>query len=614
MALVGIDLGTTNSLVSVWRDGKVELLKNSLGNLMTPSVVGLNDDGNVLVGEVAKQRRVSHPELTAAEFKRTMGTATTYKFGEKTFLSEELSAFLLKKMVNDAAELLGEPVTEAVISVPAYFDDNQREATKRAAQIAGIEVKRLVNEPSAAVLYSQWKKGSAGQEGIYLVVDFGGGTLDISVVDCFENIIEIIAVSGDNQLGGKDFDKELALDFCNKTGLDYTCLDKVTQQNILWTAESVKRRLSEEENVTMHVTINNKSYEAVYTNEELLRATANVLGKIKTIINDAINGAKTNTENIVDIILVGGSCKMPIVQRYLSALFHREITADNDIDYYVGYGTGVLTGIIKREGDISDIVMTDVCPFSLGVGTTNKEHTHFYMSVIIPKNTILPTSKSSVYCGLEPFQKRIDFEIFQGEEMHAKSNLSLGRFAMDVVPNENGDTMVEVTFCYDINGLLEVRARDVIGNSTFETTIINKQSQLSEEEIAAKRAAMNNNMRLEKDKEENRSIMAWAQRLHAQADEEQKAHIIQIIRGFATALEQNDIINVARAKKTVLQKLLQMEILVNRNNFSDENIIGNMLADMKVDRLSKQYSNNTDTSTTDSDDTDSTNEGGNHNE
>ncbi len=581
MALVGIDLGTTNSLVCVWKDNKPNLLKNSLGNVMTPSVVGLNDDGNVLVGEIAKNRRVSHPDLTVAEFKRTMGSATQYKLMDKSYYPEELSAFLLKKMISDASEQMGEPVTEAVISVPAYFDDNQREATKRAAEIAGITVKRLINEPSAAVLYNQWKHGNTGQEGIYLVIDFGGGTLDISVVDCFENIIEIIAVSGDNQLGGKDFDKELALDFCDKCGINFDVLNKITQENILWTAENVKRTLSSQKSVTMHITIDNKDYEHTYTNEELLKATATVLSRIKSIINDAINGAKISTEKIVDIILVGGSCKMPVVQKYLSALFHRDITADSDIDYYVGYGTGVLAGIINREGSISDIVMTDVCPFSLGVGTSNKEHTGLYMSVIIPKNTILPTSKSSFYSGIEPFQKRLDFEVFQGEEMYAQSNLSLGTFSIDVTPNETGKTSVLVTFCYDINGILQVTAKDMFGTNTLETVILNKNSHLTEAEINAKRAAMNNEMRLEKNKEENRSIMAWAQRLHAQADEENKSRIVYIMSKFAYALEQNDIINIARHKKIILQQLLQMELLINKNHFTDEDIIGDMLRDLK---------------------------------
>ena len=588
MALVGIDLGTTNSLISIWKDNKVELIKNGLGNFMTPSVVGINDDGNILAGEVAKNRRVSHPKLTAAEFKRTMGTKYIYELGDKSYLSEELSAFLLKKMLSDASQQLGEPITEAVISVPAYFDDNQREATKTAAELAGVHVRRLINEPSAAILYHQWKKGDSGIDGICLVVDFGGGTLDISVVDCFENIIEIIAVSGDNQLGGKDFDMALALDFCSKCNLNFNNLSISTQQNILWTAESVKKSLSSQDSAIMHIIADGKDYEYTYNNEDFLRATADVLGRIKAIINDAINGAKISVDNIVDIVLVGGSCKMPIVQKYLSALFHREITAADDIDYCVGYGTGVLTGIIKREGDISDIVMTDVCPFSLGVGTSNNENSNYYMSVIIPKNTILPTSKTSCYVGLVPFQKTIGFEIFQGEEMHAKSNLQLGRFSIDVEANENGDTLVEVTFRYDINGLLEVTARDVYGTNTVETTILSKDSRLSPEEIAAKRASMAKDMRLERDKEENRSIMAWAQRLHAQADEEHKRLIIDVIQSFAAALEKNSATQIARARQQILQKLLQLEILINRNNFNDDNIISGLLADMQAERLTKE--------------------------
>ena len=245
MALVGIDLGTTNSLIAIWRDHKVELLKNSLGHNMTPSVVGVDDDGTLLVGEIAKERRISHPDYTAAEFKRNMGTDYKYTLGDKTYLPEELSAILLKKLIADAQTKVAEPITEAVISVPAYFDNNQREATKRAAQIAGIEVKRLVNEPSSAVLYKQWQMGENARDGIHLVVDFGGGTLDISVVDCFENIIEIMAVSGNNQLGGKDFDLCIAKDFCTKNGLNFENLSKSTRENILWTAENVKKALTE---------------------------------------------------------------------------------------------------------------------------------------------------------------------------------------------------------------------------------------------------------------------------------------------------------------------------------------------------------------------------------
>lgn len=587
MALIGIDLGTTNSLVAVWKDDKVGLLKNSLGNVLTPSVVSLNDDGrNILVGEVARQRRVSHPGLTVAEFKRTMGTPKQYKLGNAQYSSEDLSAFLLKKLVADASEQLGEPVTEAVISVPAYFDDNQREATKLAAKIAGIQVKRLVNEPSAAVLYYQWKNNSEHPDGIYIVIDFGGGTLDISVVDCFENIIEIIAVAGDNQLGGKDFDREIALDFCERNNIDFNSLDNMAQQNIIWAAENVKKLLSHENSANMHVNIKGTSYDLVYTTEYLLEACAKVLGRIKNIINDALNGANISIQQIADVILVGGSCKMPVVQKYLSALFHRNITADDDIDNYVALGTGVLTGIINRDEHVRDIVMTDVCPFSLGIGTHSNENSPVYMSVIIPKNSILPISKSAFYSGLRPFQDAIGFEVYQGEEMMADSNLSLGKFALNVTPDEEGNTTIQVTFTYDINGILQVEARDLHSDNKIEGTILNKNSHLNSSDVEQKRMAMNNKMNqmvLEKDKEENRNIMAWAERLHAQADEEYKHKIIGTISSFATALESNNIAQIARAKKDVFKNLLLLECVINRNHFDEEDIIGQMLNDIHTE-------------------------------
>ncbi len=582
MALIGIDLGTTNSLVAVWEDGHPSLLKNSLGSVLTPSVISINDDGNILAGEVAKQRLVSHPGLTVSEFKRTMGTDYIYHLGSRQYRSEELSAFLLKKMISDAEEQLGTPVTEAVISVPAYFDDNQREATKLAARIAGVEVKRLINEPSAAILYRQWKMRDieAEPDGIYIVVDFGGGTLDISIVDCFENIIEIVAVSGDNKLGGKDFDKAVALDFCERNNLSFEALDNNTKHNLLWCAEEVKRSLSDSSTASMRVNIHGTIYEHVYTEGELLDACAKVLGKIKSIINNAVNGAKISVDEIMDVVLVGGSCKMPIVQKYISALFKRNVTADDDIDNYVGYGTGVLTGIIRRDGYIRDIVMTDVCPFSLGVGTRMNDSSPEYMSVIIPKNSILPISKSATYAGLTPFQKRLGFKIYQGEEMLANANLLLDSFGIDVIPDANGDTAVEVTFTYDINGLLEVSARDLNGPLTFEKNILSKSSQLSESEIAGKRAYMNNNMHLEKDKEENRRIMAWAQRLHAQADTEDKVRVISIIKDFSTALENNNPAQIARTRKRVSQQLLCMDLIINHHNFDDEDIIRKLQADI----------------------------------
>lgn len=578
MALIGIDLGTTNSLVSVWKDGRVEIIKNSLGHTMTPSVVSLEEGGGVLVGEIAKQRRISHPNHTAFEFKRSMGTRKEYILAHRKYYSEDLSAFLLKKMIEDTQDMLDIEVTQAVISVPAYFDDNQREATKRAAKIAGIEVKRLVNEPSAAIIYHQWKSKNTGCEGNYLVIDFGGGTLDVSVVDCFENIIEIISISGDNKLGGKDFDRYIAEDFCKRFDLKFSRLDKQTKENLLWIAENVKRNLSREDCVIMRATIDSIEYEAEYTTDELLKVTSGLLLKMQSVINEALRGARIEPGQLVDIVLVGGTCKMPLIQKYLSALFHRDVVADAECERLVALGVGVLTGIIGRDEHVSDIVMTDVCPFSLGTGTYHsKVDSELSMSVIIPKNSILPISKSSIYCGLEKFQKQIKFEIFQGEKLRAKDNLSLGCLFVDVTPNENGDTAAQVTFCYDINGVLQVYAQDLNGDNKAEMVVVSKTFQLSEQEIEKKKIDIKKEQRFEKNKEENRHILAWGHRLYAQANPEYKDYIAGIVNDFAYYVERNDVAMVQRKKKGVIEQLLALEKVVNRDYFENEDVITELL-------------------------------------
>lgn len=584
MALVGIDLGTTNSLVSIWRDGKAEIINNSLGQSMTPSVVGVDDDGSILVGEIAKQRRVSHPDMTVAEFKRDMGTDRKYLLGKKKYLPEELSALLLSKLADDAGSALGEPVSEAVISVPAYFDDNQREATKRAARMAGIEVRRLVNEPSAAILYHQWKNGNTGREGIYVVIDFGGGTLDVSVVDCFENIIEIIAVSGNNKLGGKDFDKAIALDFCKKCGLEWDELKKSVQENIIWAAERTKRKLSVEETALMRIVLDERAYEATYDTEALLKATAEVLVQIKEVLNEALRGAKLEYQGIEDVVLVGGSCKMPAVQKYLSALFGREVVAAAECDDYVALGIGVLTGIIGREEEIGDIVMTDVCPFSLGTSIVHESGGASYMSVIIPKNSILPIAKTQIYSGMKPFQKKMTFDILQGEELYAYSNLSIGKVELEVTPSEQGHTDAALTFCYDINGVLQVTARDMRGDNKAEAIIVNKNSKLTEAEIESRRIDIKNTQRFEKNKEENRNLLAWAERLYAQGDAGQKLYISRLIDGFAKSVRENDIAGVQRQKSNVAKSLLQLEVQINKDYFGDDDVIAKLIENEQEDK------------------------------
>lgn len=577
MALVGIDLGTTNSLISIWRDGSVELIKNHMGNVMTPSVVGTDEDGSFLVGEVAKQRRLSHPDSTVAEFKCKMGTDSTYSLRGKQYRPEEVSALLLKKMIRDAEVSLGEKITEAVISVPAHFNDLQREATRRAARMAGISVKRLVNEPSAAILYKRWKSRTINEEGIWLVVDFGGGTLDVSVVECFENIIEILAVAGDNHLGGKDFDERIARDFCERCNLDFDTLRKSEQEKVLWAAEKTKKALSREPQVIMNVMLGEAEYEVPYDEERLLDVSADLLIKIKSVMDEALTGADVDLSRVTDIIPIGGSCRMPLIQQYLSALLGREVKVDEENRYYVGYGAGVLTGIMEREQGISDIVMTDVCPFSLGIPAYYSKNgpggrKGDFMDILIPKNSVLPISNKIVRHYKAEKPRLMSIQVFQGENEYAYANLLLGNLVLTVTPGETGLAEVEVVFCYDINGILEVTVNDIHGGKGPQMVELERNARLSPAELRQRHIDISTTPLLEKNKEENKSLVAWGHRLFVQGKPKHRRILTDIIPAFEECLQRNDIIQIRKMARSLASQLAEMEKEINKNYFEEEDL------------------------------------------
>lgn len=486
MAIIGIDLGTTNSLASIWKDGKVQLIKNNLGSYLTPSVVSIDTDGQILVGEVAKDRLVSHPDATAACFKRYMGMPKVYKLANQNYTPEELSSFVLRKLRMDSEAALGEAVTEAVISVPAYFNENQRQATKAAAKLAELKVDRIVNEPSAAALACRYENMRTEQ--IFLVVDFGGGTLDVSIVDCYENVIEIIAISGDNQLGGSDFDEVIYDEFCEKNGI--VNLSSKEEAILLRKAEECKRQLSESEEVEIWFTYLNEEKRMTFTNEMLTRCAASLLLRFKKVLEKVIRDSHLLPEDITDVLLVGGSSNMPIIRNYVSYLFKCSIDTKEDSDLLIGLGIGVYTGIIQRNEEIQDVVLTDVCPFTLGVGVINPNgEGPDVMSVMIPRNSILPNSVTKKYYTTIDLQKRIVFKIYQGEAYFCDENIHLRSLTIPVPSAEKGKENVNVTFTYDINGVLEVEAVNRLEKKVVEV-IIGKNTNLSEEEIEEKRKAL----------------------------------------------------------------------------------------------------------------------------
>ncbi len=479
MAIVGIDLGTTNSLACIYRDGRAELIPNELGGYKTSSAVSVLQDGTVLVGAAAKERLVSHPEATAASFKIWMGTQKALTLGDRRFKPEELSAFVLRQLLEDARRYLGESVEEAVISVPAYFNDDQRCATKLAAQMAGLTVKRLINEPSAAALYHRYSTQSGDSQ--MMIVDFGGGTLDVSIVDCFENIIEIVAIAGDNRLGGDDIDRAIAAHFFRENGLVEERLEPSLRASLYRQAETAKIALSSAPAAAISIQRGEDQYSLLLTPPLLRRLCEPVFRRVRGVIGRAMKD-RERVRAIDDVILVGGSAQLPVFGDFLEELFGRRPKVAAQPDEIVALGVGLCAGIKERAEDLQDLVMTDVCPFSLGVATYSYRGDKTpHMAVLIPRSSMLPASHQGTFYTMYDDQRALRFEIYQGEGYFASENLKLGEVEVQVPPGPAGEQSATVTFTYDIDGILHVSARSS-GGDRRDRLILNSNLHLSESE------------------------------------------------------------------------------------------------------------------------------------
>jgi len=538
MAIIGIDLGTTNSLVSVFKDGKSILIPNEYNEYLTPSIVNVSE-GNVYVGRAAKERMITQPENTARQFKRDMGSDHQYILGKKRFKPEDLSALVLRKLKEDAERHLGETVEEAVISVPAYFNDKQRYATKKAGELAGIKVERLVNEPSAAALLS--KMSHMEEDGNFMVFDFGGGTLDVSLVECFQNVVNVIAISGDNRLGGCDFDMAIADSFCNENNLTFSDLGKQHQNNLLFQCENIKKKLSEVDSVSETISLFEKEYDYELNREKMVHICNNIFKKIDRIIQRVLMDARMGINDLTEIIIVGGSGKMPVVKQYVRYLLGNEVPImEEEPDTIVAQGVGVYAGIKERKAEIKDIVLMDICPFSLGVainGDKNDENHDLVMSTVISRNTPLPVVKSHTYCAGTDYQKFINLEVFQGENYYVKDNLKLGEMKVPIAQRKKDEEWVDVAFAYDINGILLVTAKVHSNGRIHEMVIagrdnISKAEQKRQVEELAK-------LKVTREKPENIALIKAALQLFEESAEVDKIIIARLLIAFEKALASN---------------------------------------------------------------------------
>lgn len=550
MINIGIDLGTTNSLISYWTEDGPVVIPNSLGEHLTPSVVSIDDNGEVLIGQIAKERQVTHPEVSASVFKRFMGTKKEYTLGDKKFLPEELSALILKSLKDDAEHFLGIPVTEAVISVPAYFSDAQRKATKRAGELAGLKVDRLVTEPTAAALAYGIHELNADTK--FLVFDLGGGTFDVSILEFFDNIMEVRAVAGNNYLGGEDFTEALVNLFLKHLSLTAESLDSKTYSLLKKEAETAKRAFCENRSVTMSCLIKHEMKSQEIGIDEYETAIKPLLNKLKEPVERALSDASLKLSDIESIILVGGATKLPVIRTFVSKLFGKLAYININPDEVVAMGAAVQAALKGKDAAYKEIILTDVCPYTLGTTVSVRKNQGYYETgyflPIIERNTTIPVSRVERLYTIYDNQKTINVKILQGESRLSKDNIYLGELNVPVPQKSAGEEAIDVRFTYDINGLLEVEVT-VVSTMMKRNIIIEKNpGSMTNEEIATRIENLSKLKIHPRDNHENKLIMARGERLYEENVGDVRQEISELLIKFEDILEKQDLKEIKDAR------------------------------------------------------------------
>ena len=560
--IIGIDLGTTNSLVAYFTEEGPKIIPNRLGKNLTPSVVSVDENGQIFVGETARERMLLYPDTAASVFKRSMGSEKEYKLGEKSFKAEELSSFILRALKEDAESFLGEPVEEAVISVPAYFNDARRKATKRAGEMAGFKVERIISEPTAAAIsYGLYQENKNTK---FLVFDLGGGTFDVSILELFGNIIEVRAVAGDNFLGGEENKKKIIELFLQAhPEIDVTSLDEKTLKHIEKQAEQCKIQLDANKSSKMQCTIQGEAVEFELDAQKYEDACEDLFDKIRGPVKRSLSDAHIKVADIDKVVLVGGATKLSMVRKFVSKLFRSIPDTRINPDEAVALGAAIQGAMKERNEAIKEVILTDVCPFTLGTEVVReREENRFedgHFCPIIERNTVIPASRTERLYTVSDNQSKIRVNILQGESRFAKNNLSLGELLIDIPKNKAGEEAIDVTYTYDINSILEVEVKVISTGEVTKQIIKNQYTELTDEEIKERMEELSYLKIHPRDQEENKLLLLKGERVYEESLGQDRIMVEHAIHRFEMILNTHDNGKIEEARKEFAQFLEEFQ-------------------------------------------------------
>lgn len=561
MTMIGIDLGTTNSLAAYWAEDRAAIIPNVLGEHLTPSVVSVDDNGEILVGRVAQERLITHPQATAATFKRFMGTEKTYALGPHTFTPEELSSFIIKALKADAEAYLGETVTEAVISVPAYFNDTQRKATKTAAELAGLKVERLISEPTAAAVAYGLHQESP--ETKFLVFDLGGGTFDVSILELFEGIMDVKSIAGDNFLGGEDFTELLFTHFLHTHDLNAEDLSAKTRSLIYKQAEMCKLALGQENEAKMTVPAETGSLELRISRTEFEKLAQPLLLRLRQPIERALRDASLTPSELDAIILIGGATRMPLIRSVIGRMFGRMPYSNIHPDETVAIGAAIQTALKQRNQVLEEMILTDVCPYTLGTSVVREmgggQYSTGHFLPIIERNTPIPVSRVERLYTISDNQRQMTVDVYQGESRRVENNIKLGELRIKIPPAPAGEQSIDVRYTYDINGILEVEVISVATGEKKRAVIESNAGSMTKEQIEARLAELKDIKIHPRDRTENRLLIARGERLYEESLGDRREMIARLIQQFEMQLQTQNEQVVKQASEALKEQLDQLE-------------------------------------------------------